>query len=149
MKFLKKYVVIAGGKYMADEKTTKELERTPYFKEMRKYAEKFPEISRAVPIEGLLWNKNGKFQQDLLEFVEGANIHIIKSSVNEFNYFLDTKNGTLEFRKIIDDEIKKKNDPTKEYNSIIIAISHREERVEKATHHNMRLISIPASFIIK
>lgn len=134
---------------MADEKTTKELERTPYFKKMRKYSEKFPEISRAVPIEGLLWNKNGKFQQDLLEFVEGANIHIIKSSVNEFNYFLDTKNGTLEFRKIIDDEIKKKNDPTKEYNSIIIAISHREERVEKATHHNMRLISIPASFIIK
>lgn len=127
---------------MTHEETTR-LEQSPYFEKLRKYEEEFPEPRRAIPIEGLLWNASASFQQDLLDFIEGAKVHVTRESADDLLKLLSSEEGVKEFISEIANDVKRKNNPTNDYSEIVVSIVNDRETTGKLTRNGVRWIAVP------
>ena len=126
---------------MTNEETTR-LVQSPYFETLRKYEKELPEPGRAIPIEGLLWNATESFQQDLLNFVDGAKVHVARESADDLIKLLSSEEGVKRFMSEISYDVKRKNDRTKDYSEIVIAIVNDRETTGKLTRHGVRWIAV-------
>ena len=114
------------------EEMAKAAEKTKYLVENREFLLDVGDISRSVPLEGLLLNTGVKFQQDLLETVEGRRVSVSKGTRKLFEEDFKDQKKTERIQSIVQSAIKKATNVTSREHakSIVLAYSDKVKEVE-------------------